>query len=77
MLPTVATIVNLGQKCKHVSGLAGLGEHAFITAIGLNQRMFWLKCLGQNSVCSLFSHPAHPGVRAPGGVTLTLEGLAG
>ena len=39
---------------KHVSGLAGLGEHAFITAIGLNQRMFWLKCLGQNSVCSLF-----------------------
>ena len=28
---------------KHVSGLAGLGEHVFITAIGLNQRMFWLK----------------------------------
>ena len=42
------------QIYKHVSGLAGLGEHAFITAIGLNQRMFWLKCLGQNSVCSLF-----------------------
>ena len=40
---TVAKRVNLGQKCKHVSGLAGLGEHVFITAIGLNQRMFWLK----------------------------------
>ena len=39
---------------KHVSGLAGLGEHVFITAIGLNQQMFWLKQLGQNSVCSLF-----------------------
>ena len=54
MRTTVATRVNLGKKCKHVSGLAGLGEHVFITAIGLNQRMFWLKCLGQNSVCSLF-----------------------
>ena len=43
MLTTVATRVNLGQKCKHVSGLAGLGEHVFITAIGLNQRMFWPK----------------------------------
>ena len=32
MLTTVATRVNLGQKCKHVSGLAGLGEHVFITA---------------------------------------------
>ena len=35
------TWMDIGHK--HVSGLAGLGEHVFITAIGLNQRMFWLK----------------------------------
>ena len=34
---------NPNDHFKHVSGLAGLGEHVFITAIGLNQRMFWLK----------------------------------